>query len=222
MAHAETTAPNSTQVSTVRRREHPLGDDATQVFEMGELVATVFGFKGTITSGPDVRNYYIVTSGDENRFVGASALRKAAKPDTLQVGDPVIVITDFASDGSSRTPLKRGLKGVVKDMHEGDAYVKFDGLEQLRVFSKNLHKLEKIKAQAQSKVAVDIQPKLALTALQKPEPPRTDKRLEKAKHEAESQKPTIAVQCLPSISSPVPPLVLAPPSRRQRQLCCCA
>jgi len=231
VAHAETTAPNRFQPNSTLS-----SDGGTQVFEIGEHVATVFGFKGTITDGPDLNNYYIVASRDESRFVGASAIKKAAKPDAFQVDDHVIVITDFASDGSSRTPLKRGLKGVVSDYHEGDAYIKFGGSEQLRVLSKNLHNLEKIKAQP--KVAVEIQTarvdvnnhclhvenKLTQKGpdsqrrVMNPKSPRTDERLEKTKHEAESGGAFTCVAFTPKD----PPLVLAPASRRQRQLCCCA
>jgi len=247
VAHAETTAPNRFQPNstlssdggtqaTVVMEGTLLSDNATQVFEIGEHVTTVFGFKGTISFGPDTNNYYIVASADESRFVGASAIKKAAKPDSLQVDDHVIVITDFASDGSSRTPLKRGLKGVVSDYHEGDAYIKFGGSEQLRVLSKNLHNLEKIKAQP--KVAVEIQTarvdvnnhclhvenKLTQKGpdsqrrVMNPKSPRTDERLEKTKHEAESGGAFTCVAFTPKNA----PLVLAPTSRRQRQLCCCA
>lgn len=220
--HAETTAPSRFQPNSTLQR-----DNATEVFEIGAQVATVFGFKGVITFGPDTNNYYIVTCGDENRFVGASSIKKAAIPDAFQVGDLVIVIKDFASDGSSRTPLKRGLKGVVSDYHEGDAYIKFGGSEQLRVLGKNLHNLEKIKAGAQPKVALATQPELRsprteisvdqTRRVMNPKSPRTDETLEKTRHEADSGGAFTCVAFTPKDT----PVVLAPTSRRQRQ-CCCA
>merc|ERR1711879_75783 len=63
----------------------------------------------------------------------------------FQRGDDVVVLETFLSDSKPEVELRKGLRGrVVHIDSEGDAQIRFEGIESLRwVFHSNFDKLDK-------------------------------------------------------------------------------